>query len=304
MSNNDHHQSVLLTEAIDLLNPQSGLWYLDGTFGRGGHTAELLARGAHVIALDYDEQAIAAGTERFQSEIAAGRLLLLRENFAGFAAIWPKLPPKAKKVSGALFDFGTSIEQLRYDQRGLSFLNPELPLDMRLDSRLGVTAADLLMVLDEKQLAQLFFEAGGEMRAKAIARAIAKQRKYGKTFKTTGDLIELIQKVSPHRQGHLHPATKVFQALRIAVNDELSNISDGLPVIFTLLQPGSRLVTISFHEGEDRIVKHLFKELEASGEGILITKKPITPGEEEIKNNSRSRSAKLRALEKKHAATN
>lgn len=303
MSNHDPHQSVLLREAVELLNPQPDAWYLDGTFGRGGHTAEILAKGAQVIALDYDEQAIAAGTERFKSEIAAGRLLLIRENFAGFTAVWPKLPPKAKKISGALFDFGTSIEQLRYDQRGLSFLNPELPLDMRLDDRLGVTAADLLMVLDERQLAQLFFEAGGEMRAKAIARSIAQQRKRGKIFQTTGDLIELIQKVSSHRQGHLHPATKVFQALRIAVNDELSNISDGLPVIFTVLQPGSRLVTISFHEGEDRIVKRLFKELESTGEGVLITKKPITPGEEEIKNNSRSRSAKLRVLEKKYAAT-
>ncbi len=303
MSNHDPHQSVLLHEAVELLNPQPDCWYLDGTFGRGGHTAELLAKGARVIALDYDQQAIVAGTVRFKSEIAAGNLLLIRENFAGFAALWPKLPPKAKRISGALFDFGTSIEQLRYDQRGLSFLNPEQPLDMRLDDRLGVTAADLLMVLDERQLAQLFFEAGGEMRAKAIARQVVQQRKRGKQFQTTGELIELIQKISPHRQGHLHPATKVFQALRIAVNDELSNISDGLPVIFSVLQPGSRLVTISFHEGEDRIVKRLFKEFEAAGEGTLITKKPITPSETEIRNNSRSRSAKLRVLEKNYAAT-
>lgn len=303
MSNHDPHQAVLLHEAVELLAVQPDCWYVDGTFGRGGHTAAILAQGGRVIALDYDEQAIQAGAERFKSEVTAGQLILVRENFAGFATVWPKLPPKAKKISGALFDFGTSIEQLRYDQRGLSFLNPELPLDMRLDSRLGVTAADLLMVLDERQLANLFFEAGGEMRAKAIARAIAQQRKRGKVFQTTGDLIELIQKISPHRQGHLHPATKVFQALRIAVNDELSNIADGLPIIFTMLEPGSRLVTISFHEGEDRIVKRLFKELETAGEGILITKKPITPGEIEIKNNSRSRSAKLRALEKQHAAT-
>lgn len=302
MSNPDIHQPVLLKEAIDLLDPQQGLWYLDGTFGRGGHTAEIMARGANVVALDYDEQAIAAGKLRFEQEITGGRLLLVRENFAGFVAVWPKLPPQAKKLSGALFDFGTSIEQLRYDQRGLSFSNPDAPLDMRLDDRLGVTAADLLMVLSEKQLAQLFFEAGGEMRAKAIARAIVQLRKRGTKLETTGDLIQVILKTSPHRQGHLHPATKVFQALRIAVNDELSNISDGLPLIFAELQPGSRLVTIAFHEGEDRIVKQLFKQWEISGSGNLITKKPITPSEQEINNNSRSRSAKLRALEKKHAA--
>lgn len=301
----DPHQSVLLKEAVELLAVKPHHWYLDGTFGRGGHTAEILANKGCVIALDYDQQAIQAGSARFQSEIESGTLILVRENFAGFATVWPKLPPKAKHLSGALFDFGTSIEQLRYDdQRGLSFLNPESPLDMRLDSRLGVTAADLLMVLDEKQLAQLLFEAGGEMRARAIARAIVQERRKGHRFQTTGDLITLIQKVSSHRQGHLHPATKVFQALRIAVNDELNNIADGLPMIFSLLEPSSRLVTIAFHEGEDRIVKRLFKEWESSGEGSVITKKPLTPGEQEVKNNSRSRSAKLRALEKTHADTN
>ncbi len=297
----DQHQAVLLHEAVELLNVRTGDWYVDGTFGRGGHTEAILKLGGNVIAFDYDEQAILAGQTRFATEIANSRLILVRENFAALKTILPTLPEYAAKISGALFDFGTSIEQLRYDQRGLSFLNAAAPLDMRLDARLGVTAADLIMVLPEKQLADLFFEAGGELRAKAIARAIAKAKKKGVVYATTGDLLKTIGSISAHRQGHLHPATKVFQALRIAVNNELSNISDGMPVVFEVLQPASRLVTIAFHEGEDRIVKQLFKNWEQLNLGTSITKKPIVPSPEEINSNSRSRSAKLRAIEKNHA---
>lgn len=297
----DTHQAVLLTEAIDALNVKPGYWYLDGTFGRGGHTAEIMRRGGQVIALDYDEQAIAAGHIRFATEIANGTLILIRENFAHFEQSCRQLPPSLQLIAGALLDFGTSIEQLRYDQRGLSFLDPSLPLDMRLDARLGVTAADLLMVLPEKQLAELFWQAGGEIKAKAIAKAITTAKKAGKIFRTTGDLIEVIQRVSPRQQGHLHPATKVFQALRIAVNDELTNIQEGVPAIFARLQPEARLVTIAFHEGEDRIVKQLFKSWESTGLGEILTKKPITPTQEEIDRNSRSRSAKLRVIKKNHA---
>jgi 16S rRNA (cytosine1402-N4)-methyltransferase len=158
----DSHFSVMKTEVLSWLNPKPGDWILDATFGLGGHTAALLETGAKVIALDFDHRAIAAGEIRFASEITTGQLILKRENFAKVAEVLADLESSQLdlKLAGALFDFGTSIEQLKYDDRGLSFNQPEQALDMRLDDRLGVTAKDLLMALPEKHLMKLFSEYG------------------------------------------------------------------------------------------------------------------------------------------------
>jgi 16S rRNA (cytosine1402-N4)-methyltransferase len=295
----DSHVSVLKTEALEWLQVKPKAWYLDGTFGLGGHTAELLKLGAQVVALDFDHKAIEAGFIRFASEIAGGQLRLIRENFAQCDVVWQTIlaqHPNAQ-LAGCLFDFGTSIEQLKYDDRGLSFTQPDQELDMRLDDRLGVKAKDLLLALPEKHLATLLSEYGGEPRAKKVAQIVVEARtRQPEKLQTVGGFLNLLGKVLPPRSGHLNPATKVFQALRIAVNDELTNISTGLLAARRSLAPGGRLVTIAFHEGEDKIVKDWFKDWEEQGLGQSLTKKPVTASETELELNPRSRSAKLRVF--------
>ena len=296
----DSHFSVLKTETLTWLQPKPGDWVLDGTFGLGGHTAELLKAGAHVIAFDFDDRAVEAGKLRFATEIAAGQLILVRENFAALDSVLRQLNQNTPvKLTGALFDFGTSIEQLKYDDRGLSFAQLDQPLDMRLDDRLGVKASDLLRALPEKHLTQMFFEFGGETHAKKLAQAIiATRTKHPEKLETVRGLIDLIAKALPPRHGHLNPATKAFQALRIAVNDELTNITVGLKAVLPWIQPGGKIVAIAFHEGEDRLVKDWFLDCESQQKGKVLTKKPVTASAEELTQNSRSRSAKLRVLEK------
>lgn len=290
------HQSVLLQEAIDALQVKPGQWYIDGTFGRGGHTKHILKHGGKVIALDADQEAIEYGQEKFEKEISDQKLILIRENFN-------KLTNTVKnnginEVAGILFDFGTSVDQLKSDTRGFSFEH-DSELDMRMDDRLGVKAKDLLAILPEQQLAQLFWEVGGEEMSRSIAKAIVRTR--GKQpLTTTQQLSTLIEQIKGGKRGKLHPATKVFQALRIAVNTELDSIREVLPQAFELLQHQGRLVTISFHEGEDRIVKHQMRDWQQHNQGTLITKHPIEPSQGEIENNPRSRSAKLRIFEKSH----
>jgi 16S rRNA (cytosine1402-N4)-methyltransferase len=285
------HIPVLLAETIHALNIQPNKLYVDGTFGRGGHTAEILKQGGKVIAFDVDQEAITFGQEKFAQEIQAGQLRLVRENFDRLQQILGET-----QVTGILFDFGTSSDQLKGQNRGFSF-EGDAELDMRMDDRLGVKAKDLLAILPEKQLAQLFIELGGEHEARAIAKAIAHQRQ-AKPIQTTQELANLISKVKRERTSHLHPATKVFQALRIAVNSELDAIHSALPQALRVLEANGRIVTISFHEGEDRIVKQQFKEWEKDGQGVNVTKDIITAGEEELQRNPRARSAKLRIFEK------
>lgn len=289
------HQPVMLTQAITALKVQPDHWYLDGTFGRGGHTKAILAAGGKVLAFDVDHQAIAFGQEQFAAEIAQGSLKLVRENFDQLAQVVQELQATQTigPISGILFDFGTSVDQLLDPNRGFSF-ESNAELDMRMDDRLGVTAKDLLAVLPEKQLAELFQNEGGERFAKPIAKAIAKQRLV-QPITTTNQLATLISRIKP-RIGKLHPATKVFQALRIAVNTELSVIEAVLPQAWSVLEPGSNLVTISFHEGEDRLAKHFMKQLE--GEGQAHTTELQQPTETELLENPRARSAKLRVATK------
>lgn len=284
------------TEVLEWLQPKPGAWYLDATFGAGGHTRKLLEAGARVVALDFDQTAIDQGGVQFASEINQGQLILIRANFANLNQA-PQL--RETQFSGALFDLGTSSDQLTSTERGLSF-SGDGPLDMRLDTRLGVTAADLLAALSHPQLSQLFIEYGGEqpMIAKKVATKILAARAQQPLVRTA-QLVELINSVKPHKSGQLHPATKIFQALRIAVNTEIDNLAQALPQVERLLQPGARLVVISFHDGEDRVVKHWMQQAEAHQQGQRLFKKPLTPSQAELQQNPRSRSAKLRVFEKR-----
>lgn len=288
---------MLLKEAVALLDVQPNKWYIDGTFGRGGHTAEILQLGGKVIAFDWDHEAIAYGKETFKNQIASGSLILIHESFTKIEESITELRKNLgaeMTISGALFDFGTSTQQLTSVERGFSF-EGEGELDMRMDTRLGVTAKDILALIPEPQLAELFRDFGGEEEAKTIAKAI----KVSPTpITTTKQLSTLIASVKRRKKPGINPATKVFQALRIVVNSELDEIRDALPSAFCTLSEGGILVTIAFHDGEDRIVKQQFKNWEQNKLAELILKKPLQPTEEETTENKRARSAKLRALRK------
>lgn len=290
------HISVLPAEVISALKIKPGKWYLDGTFGRGGHTRDILSKGGNVIAFDLDPDAIAYGKSEFVSEIEAGKLILIQSNFANLSRELFGMGRENHSLSGALFDLGMSSNQLEESGRGFTFQKDE-PLDMRMSPELGVTAADLVNALPEKHLKNLLWENAQESFASAIARAIVSQRQK-QPLRTTKELAELVTKVKRGRAGsHLNPATKTFQALRIAVNMELDNLTVMLDQVRNWLSPGGRLVVISFHEGEDRIVKQRFKSWEEMGRGISITKKPMEPSLEELEKNQRSRSAKMRIIE-------
>lgn len=291
------HKPVLLNQAIDWLDVKPKQWYIDATFGRGGHTHAILAKGGFVIALDIDDEAISWGKQHFAKQIENGQFILINCNFEDISnQVWPILNKlDQRSIAGCLFDFGTSTPQLTSTSRGFSFQG-DGPLDMRMDKNLGVTAADLLQVLGEKQLIQVLREFGGEHHATSIAKAIVKQRQK-QPITTTTQLSTLISNLLPKR-GHLHPATKTFQALRIAVNRELDVIQPGLQGAFALLAGGGRIVTIAFHEGEDRIAKQLFRDWENRGLGKKLTKKPITADADETETNPNSRSAKLRVFVK------
>ena len=292
------HQPVLLTQVITWLNPQPNQWYLDATFGRGGHTKALLDQQAKIIAFDSDLDAINYGQEKFAEAISNNHLILIHDNFNHLKEIVEQ-QQLDQKICGVLFDFGTSMDQIKIAHRGFSFNEPEAELDMRMDENLGVTAADLLNILSVKQMATLFQEYGGEEQAKKIAAAINYYRGKNKENKieTVGQLVEIINQIKT-RRSHLHPATKVFQALRIAVNDELNSIKQSLPQALSVLKPTGRIVTIAFHEGEDRIVKHQFKNWATNKQGKILTNKPIKPNDLEISQNPSARSAKLRVFEK------
>lgn len=288
------HTPVLLKEAVELLDVQDGRWYVDATFGRGGHTREILDLGGSVIALDHDKEAITYGMRHFVQAIEAKRIFFERENFEHIDDVVRKYE-KGGKLHGVLADFGISSPQVDDKNRGFSF-QENAPLDMRMDDRLGVKARDLVNALGKNELYDIFTRYSGEHHAQVIVDAILRARRV-KPIETTQELATIIEKVVK-RDSHLHPATKVFQALRIIVNDELGSIERFLPKAFYALASGGRLVTIAFHEGEDRLVKHFEQDLESEHMGKLITNKPIEPTREEIERNPRSRSAKLRTVEK------
>ena len=291
-----YHSSVLLHEAIDSLQIKPGKTYIDGTLGGAGHTREILKRGGRVLGIDFDQDALSNAKLRVESgELRNDKsLILARGNFKDVDKIAQE--HGVENAAGILLDLGVSSHHFDEVGRGFSFQH-EAELDMRMDQTLTLKAADLINVLPKHELAELFLKLGEEWKAKAIADAVAKARQVS-PIKTTTELAKIVSKVVPSGKPGINPATKVFQALRIAVNDELNNVREVLPKAVHLLERGGRLVIITFHSLEDRIVKHTFKDFAADGLGTIITKKPIVPSDEEDERNKRARSAKLRVFEK------
>ncbi|MFA5074897.1 MAG: 16S rRNA (cytosine(1402)-N(4))-methyltransferase RsmH [Candidatus Babeliales bacterium] len=293
--NNIYHKSVLLNEVIENLNIEENKTYLDVTFGGGGHTGAILEQNStcKVIALDWDKAAIDINAPKLKEKYG-DRVKILWGNFALIDRLLKK--EKIEFVDGILADFGTSQYQIQ-KKEGFSF-NIDSPLDMRMSqAHQHIKASDVINGFTERELSDIFFNYGEERRAKKIARAILEYRKRRK-FITSRQLAELIENITPgFRKFRIHPATKVFQALRIFVNKELENIEIFLSKSINFLNKNGRIVCISFHSLEDRIVKNFFRQNEEKLK--IITKKPISASKTEIEQNPSSRSAKLRVAEKK-----
>ena len=291
---NNYHTSVLLQEVLTFLAVTHGELYIDCTLGGGGHTFEIIAKGGRVLGFDVDSDAITYVKEKLREKgLTEGKeLTIVQQNFSQIGSIAPRVG--FGTVAGILMDLGVSSHQFDEAERGFSF-QPG-PLDMRMGRELQVKARDLVNALGEKELTELFEKYGEEPFARKIAKAISSRRKQ-KLFETTDELAALI-KQTIHSDGAIHPATRVFQALRIAVNDELHALEEVLPQAVQLLKPGGRLVIISFHSLEDRIVKKAYEEFEREGLGKIVTDKPVVATDEEVLLNRRSRSAKLRVLER------
>lgn len=290
-----YHKSVMPNEVIKFLNPKSKT-ILDCTLGDGGHTLLLLQNGARVIALDQDRQAIERTKERLSvfPELLAN-LTILKHNFADLDQALKEVG--VKSVDGVLMDLGTSTMQLTTKDRGFSF-REDHELDMRMDpENMAVKAKDLLNALSVSELTKIFYEFGGEINARKIATEIVARRKK-RPLNTTLELADLVAQIKGQR-GKFHPATRVFQALRMVVNAEKLVLSQALPKALDALTKDGTLVVISFHEGEDEIVKDFLTT--AKNKNIInsFTEKPLTPSSEEIYQNQRSRSAKMRVATKK-----
>lgn len=279
------HIPVLSRELIAGLAISPGGHYLDATVGGGGHSRSILeaAPDVRVTAIDRDEQAIAAASATLADYTA--KIEFWQGNFAEYE-------PQERKFDGIIADLGVSSAQFDIAERGFSFRH-EASLDMRMDRRQSLTAAEIINRWEEAQLADIFFKYGEERLSRRIARRIVEKR----PFKTTTDLAYAIAGCVPrqYRYGKIHPATRVFQALRIAVNQELTSLEKFLNKAPNWLKPGSKIAIISFHSLEDRLVKHGLRESEILR---VLTKKPILPQEDEMENNPRSRSAKLRIAER------
>lgn len=341
------HTPVLLEEVLNFLQPAPGGQYIDATIGGGGHSEAILARSAptgRVLGIDRDAQALERVGRRLASQVSSGRLTLVKGNFGELARIVrdeasfssPAGGEPGGRFDGILLDLGFSSDQVDDPQRGFSF-SADGPLDMRLDRSQELTAADLVNTASEQQLADIFWRYGEENRSRQIAWRIIRERARGPITRT-GQLARLAAAGVPYRPGAIHPATRVFQALRIAVNNELEQLEAALPQMLDILSAGwarhvgeregedsgeegqeeqgssrgGRMVIISFHSLEDRLVKG-FMRREASDcicpPGVpvcvcghkarlrILTPRPITPSREEIDNNPRARSARLRAAE-------
>ncbi|MFH7321563.1 16S rRNA (cytosine(1402)-N(4))-methyltransferase RsmH [Desulfurivibrio sp. D14AmB] len=288
------HQSVLLAEVVAWLAPVSGGIYADGNLGLGGHAAAILERSSpsgRLIGFDWDEEALAVARRNLAD--FGERAVLLRRNFIELEVSLAELA--ITQIDGMLLDLGLSSLQLDGGSRGFSFRGGE-PLDMRMDLRGPQTAADLLRELSAEELADIFFYYGEERQARRIAGRIVERRRQA-PITTTEELAELVAAAVPRRfhPRNIHVATKVFQALRIAVNHELENLESILAMVPPLLAPGGRFCVISFHSLEDRLVKRAFR---SDPRLRNLTTKSVVPGEEELRRNPRARSARLRVAEK------
>jgi 16S rRNA (cytosine1402-N4)-methyltransferase len=293
----ERHAPVLFQEAIDLLRVRPGATVVDCTLGLAGHAAgiaKLLGAEGHLIGFDRDPEALALAKEKLDGvcqELGsqAPKVTLVGEAFSSAPR---HLKPAS--VDGLLADFGVSSLQLDEAGRGFSFM-ADGPLDMRMDTRSGPTAAQVVNEASERELADLIYEYGEERRSRRIARAIVR----GRPVTTTGQLARLVTSAArPMKQERINPATRTFQALRIHVNRELDEIRSLMEAAPGLLKPSARLAVISFHSLEDRIVKDSLREGARQGIWEILTRKPVTAGEEELERNPRSRSAKLRAAER------
>jgi len=296
------HEPVLLNEVIKYLAVKKDGKYIDATVGGGGHAKEVCQFKGQLLGLDVDPEALNSAREYLTTACPVPMLSrgsnaswrLVSGNFKDLKQI--ALNNDFAKVDGILFDLGVSSHQLESPERGFSFQS-EAPLDMRMDPNLAVTAQDLVNGLTQKELEKLFWGMSQEYHFKRLAKAIVESRRL-KPIKTGRELSEIIIKAIGRGKSKIHPATKVFQALRMIVNDEMNNLRQALPQALELLNDSGRLVIISFHSGEDRIAKQFFKNGEEQSRLKILTAKPIGPTLEEIKQNPRSRSAKLRAAEK------
>ncbi|HYE66440.1 MAG TPA: 16S rRNA (cytosine(1402)-N(4))-methyltransferase RsmH [Pyrinomonadaceae bacterium] len=306
------HRPVLLRETIELLAPERGGLFVDGTLGLGGHSEMILEESAdtRVIGIDRDREAL---------ELAAKRLARFGERFRAVHANFREIARVLREagagdVSGVLVDLGVSSLQFDAAERGFSF-RFDAPLDMRMDAEGDEeTAGELLARLSEEEIARIIFEYGEERRSRRIARWIVERRERGEPLRTTRELAELVARAVGHRKtDHVHPATRTFQALRIAVNRELESLGEFVETAIDLLQPDGRFIAISFHSLEDRIIKQALRRLSghcqcpprmpvcscgARRVVEVLTRRPITPSQAEIDENPRARSAKLRACRK------
>jgi 16S rRNA (cytosine1402-N4)-methyltransferase len=301
---------VLTAEVLDALRPKANGRYADGTLGGAGHAAAILAKSSPsgwLFGCDRDGVAVEAANERLTKQFA-GRFEIRRGNFSELSDWVP-----AETCDGVLLDLGTSSPQLDTAERGFSF-RLDGPLDMRMDSRQSITAAEIVNIASAEELAKIFWEYGDERDSRRMARAIVHDREL-RRFETTRQLAELMERISPRHGKKAHPATKIFQALRIAVNDEIGSLERGLAGALKILKPGGRLAVITFHSLEDRVVKDFGRARSrdytfAGGVDVpelreprtpelkWVSRKAVTPGEAELAENPRSRSAQLRVMEK------
>jgi 16S rRNA (cytosine1402-N4)-methyltransferase len=304
------HRPVLLRETIELLAAERGGLFVDCTVGLGGHSEAILqaSSDAQVLGLDRDEEALELARKRLAE--FGGRFRAVHADFRELTRVLARAEVSAPR--GILADLGVSSWQLDSPSRGFSFRH-EAPLDMRMDRSSGETAAELLGRLPEVEIARLIFEFGEERHSRRIARRIVERREAGEPIKTTTELAELVERAIGGKQRRIHPATRTFQALRIAVNRELEDLSQFVAVAIDALEPQGRLAVISFHSLEDRIVKRTLLKLSgrcqcpprapqctcgARKAVAVLTKRPVIPNEAETAENARARSAKLRAAQK------
>lgn len=301
-----YHRPILAAEVVELLAPRPGALVVDCTCGGGGHAEAILQTGADVLGLDQDPDAIAFAGERLAR--FGGRVTLRQANFREAAQVLDELD--IAKIGGALLDLGVSSRQLENADRGFSIMRNG-PLDMRMDPRQELTAAEVVNRYSEEELTQIFRDLGEEPAARRIASQLVKLRKT-EPFRETAQLARAIEKIV-WRHGRRHPATQVFQALRMEVNDELRALAEGLGVLTERLETGARIAVITFHSLEDRIVKNFFRDRSRPWldrpewpeprpnpdyKFTLITAKPVEPSAEEQRLNPRARSAKLRVAER------
>ncbi|MCD6406778.1 16S rRNA (cytosine(1402)-N(4))-methyltransferase RsmH [Candidatus Aerophobetes bacterium] len=291
------HTPVMVKEVIEYLNPKENGVYVDCTLGTGGHSLAILEKiGGNIklVGIDWDEEAIKVSSERLKDY--KDKVVIVKANFADIDKI---LREKCiDRVNGVLYDLGLSSLQLENNKRGFSFLK-DMPLDMRMDREGEITAGYLVNHLSKDELENIFWNFGQERWARRMAEFIVEERKKSPIL-TTKQLVDVLKKAVPsrfRRGRRIHFATKVFQALRIAVNQELENLEQSLSKAIRLLYSGGRICVISYHSLEDRIIKGKFKQVEGK-ELFILTRKVVKPSWEEVKSNPRSRSARLRAAER------